>query len=93
MTRRICSGCGHTLVQPTADVDGVMGTHMDQHTAMHQQRGEASWWIIDATPDPASLRHLIIGFLIGVATVAGRLRASARALSIPQGETNHPDLR
>jgi hypothetical protein len=63
MTRRICSGCGHTLVQPAADVDGVMGEHMDAHTRRHVQRGEMSVWVVDATPDaPARLGwQLVVG--------------------------------
>lgn len=68
MTRRICSECGHTLVQPTADVDGVMGAHMDEHTARHVQRGEASWWVIDVSPDPvSSVRLLVTVIAVGLA--------------------------
>lgn len=52
MTRRICSACGHTLVQPRA-VDAVMVGHLVDHTAMHQRRGEACVWVVDATPEPA----------------------------------------
>lgn len=69
MTRRICSGCGHTLVQPRADVDGVMGAHMDGHTAMHVQRGEACWWILDATPDPMPLWREVVAIVVVVVAV------------------------
>lgn len=81
MTRRICSGCGHTLVQPKADVDGVMGAHMDKHTAMHHQRGEACWWVLDATPDPVPLVRQLVAIAIAAGVAAVLLAIAAVALA------------
>jgi len=81
VTRRICSGCGHTLVQPRSDVDGVMGAHMDKHTHMHQQRGEACWWIVQATPEPARMTVRVV--LLAVAAVLGAALAAFLTLTAP----------
>lgn len=61
MTRRICSGCGHTLIQPSAAGGAWMSAHMDEHAALHEQRGEACRWIVDATSDRVSwARELVL---------------------------------
>lgn len=73
MTRRICSGCGHTIVQPTGAVGAVLGRHMDQHTAQHVQRGEASWWVV-TTSETRPLLRAIAALL---ATVVAALATTA----------------
>jgi hypothetical protein len=78
MTRRVCSSCGHTLIQPRADIGGVMGAHMDAHTTMHAQRGEACWWIVTATPEPRPLGRQLAGLLVAIAGRRPRVRRGSR---------------
>lgn len=70
MTRRICSGCGHTIVQPTGDVGAVLDDHMGQHTAQHVQRGEASCWVV-STSETRPLLRAIAAILASVVAVLG----------------------
>lgn len=67
MTRRICSGCGHTLLQPSAAGGAWISARMDEHTAVHEQRGEVCQWIVDATPDRVSWARELLLTLAAVA--------------------------
>lgn len=80
MTRRICSGCGHTLVQPRADVGGVLGEHMDAHTTMHERRGEACRWIVT---EPWSFGRQLAGLLVAIVVLAAII--ALMSLGTPAG--------
>lgn len=104
MTRRICSGCGHTIVQPTGAVGAVLGDHMDQHIAQHGQRGEASWWVVTTFETWPRLRAIAV-LLAAVADAVSGLLARAgeaiarsgggrvQALPVSQGEIPGLDIR
>lgn len=78
MTRRICSGCGHTIVQPTGAVGVVLDDRMRQHTAQHVQRGEASSWVV-TTSETRPLLHAIAALLASVmAAIATTAEAAYR---------------
>ncbi|MEU4386562.1 hypothetical protein [Promicromonospora sp. NPDC023805] len=78
VTRRICSGCGHTIVRPTDAVGAVLGRDMGQHTAHHIQRGEASRWVVTTSETRPLLRAVAALLASVVAALATATEAAYR---------------